>query len=644
MAYLQLNRLTILKSGQPVYDEKFHRGVNIIRGENGVGKSTIANAIYYVLGGDFTKWLPEIAKCDFVVGELDLNDKVITVRREISSSPMQPMQIFYGDYDQASKNANGWAVHPYKRTNKGFSFSQVFFEALEYPEIETADDEYITFNQALRLMYIDQTSPLDELMKDIDFDSPLIRKTTADLLLGVYDNSLFNLQLLVKDLRKDELRFESELKLLKNVYRTIDLRKLDESIQESETQLQRIDASLKDRQTITIRLSDRKANKLTALQKEIGELSESMKEKLNEQSVLRFDKLDSQQFLDELANQVNSLTESEKIRSILGELHISYCPSCLQPTTKSQTEGHCELCKEPMNASLAQAQILRLKQQLQAQIRESNTLLQETEGKLETLSAEITQLKTQIKSKQNLLNRLADEGNSDKEQLVEEMLIKKGQLTQQITTLHSELAKARTYWSIHSNYQRIKNEIEKANKLIDEKKENQKQKNQLAFEQVNRYAKYLLINDGSYEADFTQARAVSLDFSRNTYALDGRNHFSASSQVILKNSIRFGIFFASVVLDFMRYPRFILCDNIEDKGMNEARSQNFQKNLVNLASSDELKGKRFQIIFTTSMMEKTLDVPTFTIGEYYTPSNKALKLSNTTQMAEIVEELNPVPA
>lgn len=629
MAYLQLNRLTILKSGQLVYDEKFHRGVNIIRGENGVGKSTIANAIYYVLGGDFTKWLPEIAKCDFVVGELDLNDKVITVRREISSSPMQPMQIFYGDYDQASKNANGWVVHPYKRTNKGFSFSQVFFEALEYPEIETADDEYITFNQALRLMYIDQTSPLDELMKDIDFDSPLIRKTTADLLLGIYDNALFNLQLLVKGLRKDELRFESELKLLKNVYRTIDLRKLEESIQESETQLQRIDASLKDRQTITIRLSDRKANKLTALQKEIGELSDSMKEKLNEQSVLQFDKLDSQQFLDELANQVNSLTESEKIRSILGELHISYCPSCLQPTTKSQTEEHCELCKEPMNASLAQAQILRLKQQLQAQIRESNTLLQETEGKLETLRAEITQLKSEIRSKQNRLNRLADEGNSDKEQLVEEMLIKKGQLTQQITTLQSELITARTYWSIHRNYQRIKNEIENANKLIDEKKENQKQKNQLAFEQINKYARHLLINDGSYEADFTQARAVSLDFSRNTYALDGRNHFSASSQVILKNSIRFGIFFASVIVDFMRYPRFILCDNIEDKGMNEARSRNFQKNLVNLASSDELKEKRFQIIFTTSMMEKTLDVPTFTIGEYYTPNNKALKLSNT---------------
>ena len=83
MAYLQLNRLVILKQGKSVYDEKFHNGVNIIRGENGVGKSTIANSIYYLLGGDYNKWLPEIEKCDFIVGELDLNEKIITVRRSI---------------------------------------------------------------------------------------------------------------------------------------------------------------------------------------------------------------------------------------------------------------------------------------------------------------------------------------------------------------------------------------------------------------------------------------------------------------------------------------------------------------------------------------------------------------------------------
>ena len=52
--FLKLNRLTIYtKSGKIAYDQNFHEGVNIIRGHNSAGKSTIGNFIFYVLGGDF---------------------------------------------------------------------------------------------------------------------------------------------------------------------------------------------------------------------------------------------------------------------------------------------------------------------------------------------------------------------------------------------------------------------------------------------------------------------------------------------------------------------------------------------------------------------------------------------------------------
>lgn len=49
---LILKRLIILKSGNPVYDEVFQEGVNIIRGKNGGGKTTIVESLFYVLGGD----------------------------------------------------------------------------------------------------------------------------------------------------------------------------------------------------------------------------------------------------------------------------------------------------------------------------------------------------------------------------------------------------------------------------------------------------------------------------------------------------------------------------------------------------------------------------------------------------------------
>ena len=72
----------------------------------------------------------------------------------------------------------------------------------------------------------------------------------------------------------------------------------------------------------------------------------------------------------------------------------------------------------------------------------------------------------------------------------------------------------------------------------------------------------------------------------------------------------------------MRYPKFILSDNMEDKGMTEERSHNFQKNVVSLANKFDTD---FQIIFTTSMIDTSLEVPDYTIGEYYSPQNKSLK-------------------
>ena len=48
---LFLNRLIIVTDeGKIAYDEKFHRGVNIIHGQNSSGKSTIVRFIFFALG------------------------------------------------------------------------------------------------------------------------------------------------------------------------------------------------------------------------------------------------------------------------------------------------------------------------------------------------------------------------------------------------------------------------------------------------------------------------------------------------------------------------------------------------------------------------------------------------------------------
>jgi hypothetical protein len=105
--------------------------------------------------------------------------------------------------------------------------------------------------------------------------------------------------------------------------------------------------------------------------------------------------------------------------------------------------------------------------------------------------------------------------------------------------------------------------------------------------------------------------------------LDGENNFSESSNVYLKNSVRFAMFFASLDKDFFRFPRFILCDNIEDKGMQPDRSQSFQKELVAISAESNT---RHQIIITTSMISPDLDNTELCVGQFYTETVRTLKL------------------
>jgi hypothetical protein len=105
--------------------------------------------------------------------------------------------------------------------------------------------------------------------------------------------------------------------------------------------------------------------------------------------------------------------------------------------------------------------------------------------------------------------------------------------------------------------------------------------------------------------------------------VDGRQNFSASSVVYLKNSVLYAIFFASLENDFFRYPRLIMCDNMEDKGMQEARSQNLQRTIVELSNKAKVE---HQIIFSTSMIDASLDIDAYCIGDFYSKENKTLKV------------------
>jgi hypothetical protein len=135
---LIVSRLVVERNEHAVYDEPFHIGVNVIRGENSSGKSTILNFIFYGLGGDLADWSEVALLCTRVVLEVRINGHPATLSREISAQAGQPMEIFGGDYDAARRAPRAeWIRYPYRRTANLESFSQALFRLLILPCIKS---------------------------------------------------------------------------------------------------------------------------------------------------------------------------------------------------------------------------------------------------------------------------------------------------------------------------------------------------------------------------------------------------------------------------------------------------------------------------------------------------------------------------
>ena len=107
-------------------------------------------------------------------------------------------------------------------------------------------------------------------------------------------------------------------------------------------------------------------------------------------------------------------------------------------------------------------------------------------------------------------------------------------------------------------------------------------------------------------------RNIQLDFGGNRISVDGHTYFSASSRAILRSSFFLG-FFAAATKDLQfRHPRFVMLDTIEDKGMEVARSHNFQRQILRVSSESKVE---HQIIYATAMIAPDLDDPKYTVGK-----------------------------
>lgn len=632
--FLKLNRLTIFtKNGKTAYDQNFHEGVNIIRGHNSAGKSTIGNFIFYVLGGDFKKWTTAAAYCGDVYAEVFINSEPITIKRTVSEAGNQPMSIFWGTYEEALKSASeGWQLFPYRRnesTSKK-SFSNALFLALGFPELRGDVDSNITMHQILRMLYVDQKSLTLDLLMTENFDSSITRKTIADLLFGVYDDSLYSDKLSLRESEKDFDIKKKQFEGIEQIFRASDnetnVGTINALIEENNTQIKSIDEyldKLTREQDVISKKPDEEELKVVTIKTNLLASRSSLSLLQSEINKFEFELLDSQDFIRSLEKRALALSDSLLTRETFVDLKMNHCPNCLSPLVPAKDENHCELCKQQLPEDKGSSQIKRMQQEIDNQIRESKKIYLENEHKLLGFKSSYPTLEQKVRAFQRELDEALSSVKTVRNQEFDELLIKKGELRSKNDYLIKQLRALEQIDVLRKELAGLKIKIDSLKSNIYSKEAEQRNRLQNAFQVIQSLTLRLLHSDLGRQAEFSTGKKVELDFEKNTFSLDYENNFSESSNVYLKNSVRFAIFFASLQKDFFRLPRFILCDNIEDKGMQPDRSQSFQNEIVKLSSESEV---RHQIIITTSMISPDLDNTELCVGDFYSETNKTLKI------------------
>jgi DNA repair exonuclease SbcCD ATPase subunit len=637
---LFLNRLLIYTNeGKVAYDELFHRGVNIIRGDNSSGKSTITHFIFFVLGGAFNDWVPEAKKCSVVYAEVEMNGATLTLKREIVIPETKEgnqkindkicISFFWGALLEGLNPPidKHWQKFEYNTIESKKSFSNVIFENLDLPIVK--GDNNITFHQILRLLYIDQDSPTSSLFLYEQFDSQITRETVSDLLLGVYNQELYDKKKRSVVAEKEFENVKRELKITEQFFS--DPLTLNPSHLLAKIENKQKEIYFKEEEIIAIKSKSKQVlyeektqlefqilnDKSIHQRKTVNNLEEEIK-------TLSYEIEDSEFFIDTLLSKIKALKNSIQTRDFLGKFPLEYCPECLTKLKPNENHLTCKLCKEPIDESYGVIQARKMEQEISFQINESKSILELNKRKFIELSSTYNSEIINLHQIQNQVNAALKDVKSINEEVIERLYSDKGFIEGEILQLRTLLENAELYEQLFAK----KVELEKETKNLKSFIWNSEQKQAKLKESINLEIKkegvYLLNNDTERQDAFKNADEFFIDYSNNIAFLSNKYaKYSASSNFYLKVSARFAIFLASLSIKEMRFPRFIFADNMEDKGIELGRAQNFQKILIERVT--QFPSNSYQMIYTTSFITKELRDSPLCVGEFYTKDNPSLK-------------------
>lgn len=629
---IAINRLIVTKAGRVVVDLLFHAGLNIIRGENSAGKTTVVRFIAYALGAESIGFNQTAQLCDEAFLQIAANGVTVTLRRAISTSTQQSMSIYWGGIEQAraAPAEVNWQTFPFRRSESKESFSQVLFRLLEMPELRGEGGSNITMHQIFRLIYSDQETSSAELFRSERFDAAITRQAVGDYLLGIDESELYELRLRQGSLEKQLAEVKSAIRTIYATFGAsgteISLDFLNDRLNTFAHELSDIEHKL---QSISM-TKELTQNSTTAseednrLRNELDTSHTSLSELKRRRLELEEEIADSELFLSELEERIRSLDESAIAETYLGAAVFSFCPSCFSKLdTTTANSGTCTLCKSVVSPDSAKSQLARMRNELALQQRESILIREQQTMELEQITRDIPGREVHLRNIEKEFQRNRSNWRPPQEIAIQQLARALGAKEQEIkNTL--ELKKLAAL--LDTNTQKagqIEADLEWTRGRIEAVKREQTNRRQVAYLAVAENLRLLLRGDLPRQNEFSSAEEVNIDFGANRVSVDGQTQFSASSMVYLRHSFHLALLLASGKQPFFRFPRLVIVDGVEDGGMEPDRSFNFQKLIREKSDSMDVA---HQIILATSQICPDLDNSEYVVGSAFTHDKKSIAI------------------
>jgi len=626
-----VSRLKVFQHGREAFSCDFHKGVNVVRGRNSSGKTTVMDLLAFSIGAENIRWKPQALMCSSTLTEVLLNNKPVCFKREISKDSLRPLSIFWGEMNEALKSSpNQWETYPFKRSEKSLSFSQVILDALDMPLAQGEGASILTLHQILRVLYADQPSVHSPIFRNDNFDKALTRETVGDYLCGIFDDTLYSSLIRLKQIDTELSIKITELKSIFTVLgrsgKSESIHFIEEKIKDLEQQKINLRNQLNELKVNAISKGNNKDSdreKTAELRKRLNKAKSDELKNIERINALEMEIADSELFINELEARYSELGESGVAREFFSNVQFQFCPSCLSEL-HSVSKSSCKLCKSDIPEGSNAPQLLRMKNEISVQLKESNHLMDYNLNMLRELKLLSPSLKKNTQALVQEYEAVSTMWENAYEIEFEALTRALGGVEGEINQAYENQKLNDVISELQKNRDDLQSEKERLESLVESLQNKEESRKTDISKAIESIMARLLKLDLPLQTEFINPNQINFSFVDNEVYVNGSKNFSESSAVVLRHVFHLALLTSSLEKNYMRLPRFLMLDGIDDGGMEKERSHNLQRILVEEAASYK---HDFQLIYATSEINPEYENTELTVGRYFNPEDRSLNVS-----------------